>query len=122
MNNSITYHENEGYIEVIIAGDQDRDKFVRLQYEALKIIERLENENKPMLALIDISKQTSFSADTNRASLEILESIDYDKVAIFGANKILTEVTKGIILAMGKSSNTKMFKDRESAIEWLVSV
>lgn len=114
------FYNPEGYIEVIIEGDQTRIAFKTLETEALKIIDKLQSENKPILALIDISLEGKFGADTNKAALEILEAIEYDRVAIFGGGKVLTEVVKGIILAMGKQ-NTKIFPDRQSAVNWLLS-
>lgn len=119
MSDSIFYNK-EGYIEVIIEGDQTYMMFQELKIDAALLLEKLRRENKPVLGLIDISKEGKFSSETNRAAMQILESLNYDKVAIFGASKILEEVTKAIILAMGKMHNTKIFRTREEAIKWLL--
>ena len=118
MSNRI-YYNGDGYIEVIIEGEQTYMSFENIKPTALEILDKLQKLGKPRLGLIDISKQFNFSPDSNRAAMDILETLNYDKVAIFGAGKILTEVTKAIILAMGKNNNTKIFINRDSALEWL---
>jgi hypothetical protein len=118
MANRIFYNP-EGYVEVILEGEQSYMSIANLGPTALEIIEDLQKKGKKRLGIIDISKQQNFSPDSNRAAMEILESFNYEKVAIYGAGRILTEVTKAIILAMGKNDNTKVFNDRESAINWL---
>ncbi|HEY4963599.1 MAG TPA: hypothetical protein VIH90_02785 [Candidatus Saccharimonadales bacterium] len=119
MANRIFYNP-EGYIEATIEGEQSYMSFANLGPTALDIIEDLQKKGKKRLGLIDITKQTNFSPDSNRAAMEILESFNYEKLAVFGAGRILTEVTKAIILAMGKNDNTKVFSDRESAVAWLL--
>ena len=110
----------DGYIEVQIEGDQTYMSFENLQPTALQILDELQKDGKERLGLIDITKQGSFSADSNRAAMEILEAINYDRVAIFGAPRFLQEVTSAIILAMGKGDNTKIFATREEAVNWLL--
>ena len=53
--------------------------------------------------------------------MEILESLNYEKLAIFGGGKFLTDVAKAIILAMGKTDSTKLFPDREAAVAWAMA-
>jgi hypothetical protein len=120
MANSIFYNP-EGYVEVHIEGEQTYMSFENIEPTALDILDELQKKGQKRLGLIDISKQSNFSPDSNRAAMHILESINYEKVAIFGAGRVLQEVTKAIILAMGKSSNTKIFHNREEAVAWLVA-
>jgi len=120
MANRIFYNP-EGYIEATIEGDQTYMSFENLLPDAMVILEQLQAEGKPRLGLIDVSKQGSFTVDSNRSAMSTLESLNYERTAIFGAKKILTEVIKAIILAMGKNNNTKIFSDRESAVKWLLS-
>lgn len=120
MSNRIFYNP-DGYVEVIIEGDQTYMSFENMLPEAMGIVDSLQKQGKKRLGLIDISQQKSFSPDTNRAAMKILESLNYEKLAVFGAGRILEEVTKAIILAMGKNENTKIFKDKQSALDWLLS-
>ena len=111
----------EVLIEVQVEGDQTYMTFENLKPDATELLNKLQQAGKPRLGLIDISKQGKFSADSNRAAMEVLESLNYDKLAIYGGNAITTEVSKAIVLAMGKSGNTKVYQKREEAVNWLLS-
>lgn len=110
----------DGYIEVIIDGPQTFMSFDNLMPDASDYLEELQKQGKKRLGLIDLSKQTDFTVDSNRAGMQILESLNYEKLAFFGAKTSLNEVAKAIILAIGKSDNTKMFKTRDEAVKWLL--
>lgn len=110
---------SEGYVEATIIGDQDGMSFKRLQFDAEEMLETLDAQGKRRLGIIDITRQGKFSTASNKAAMEILESLNYEKLAIYGGNKVLTQVVNAIILAMGKTNNTRLFKDRESAMAWL---
>ena len=109
----------DGYIEVAIVGDQTHMAFERLHYDAADLMELLEKQGKKRLGLIDVSKEGDFSPESNKAAMQILESLPYDKLAIFGVNKVRAAVARAVILAIGKSGNTKLFVDRQSALDWL---
>ena len=118
MSNRIFLNQ-DSIVEAVIEGEQTFMTFDNLTTDAQDLLTQLQKEGKPRLGLIDVTNQKNFTPDTNRAAMQILEALNYDKVAIFGAKTLLTEVTKAIILAMGKAENTKIFKDRESAVAWL---
>lgn len=120
MANHIFYNP-DGYIESVIEGDQTYMSIKNLEGDALDMVQDLQAKGKKRLGLVDLSKIGKYTPDSNRASMELLESINYEKVAMFGAGKILTEVVKTIILAMGKTENTKIFVKREEALAWLLS-
>lgn len=109
----------DGYVEVVMDGEQSYMTIDSMKYDAVDMLSQLQNEGKPRLGLIDLTKQSNYTADTNKAAMKNLESLNYEKVAMFGANTFLTDVVKAIILAMGRSHNTQIFKDRESAVAWL---
>jgi hypothetical protein len=118
MSNRIFLNQ-DSIVEAVIEGEQTFMTFDNLTTDAQDLLTQLQKEGKPRLGLIDVTNQKNFTPDTNRAAMQILEALNYDKVAIFGAKTLLTEVTKAIIIAMGKAENTKIFKDRESAVAWL---
>ena len=109
----------DGYVEVIMDGEQSYMTIDSMRYDAVDMLGQLQSENKPRLGLIDLTKQSNYTTDTNKAAMKTLESLTYEKVALFGANTFLTDVVKAIILAMGRTETTKIFKDRESALAWL---
>jgi len=109
----------DGYIEATIIGDQTKMSFEHMHLAAEEMLNQLEKQGKPRIGLIDVSKQGGFSSDSNKEAMQILEKLPYDKLAIFGANKVLAQVTNAIILAMGRSANTRLFGDRQTALAWL---
>jgi hypothetical protein len=119
MANCIFYNP-EGYIEVSVEGDQSYMSFVNLMPEAATMLEQLQKEGKPRLGLIDVTHQGAHTAESNHSALEMLETLDYERLAIFGANTMLSEVIKGIVIAMGKGEKIKIFKTREDAVEWVL--
>lgn len=120
MANKITLND-QGYIEVVIEGPQSFMSFENLMPTAIDYLEELQKKGSKRLGLIDLTNQTDFTVDSNRAGMQILESLNYDKLALFGAKTVLTEVVKAIILAIGKDYNTKIFKERDEAVKWLLS-
>ncbi len=118
MPNRIFYNP-DGYVEAVIEGDQTAMSFENLRYDAEDLLEQMTQKGQPRLGLIDISQERNFTNDSNKAAMQILESLNYDRLAIFGAKKFQIEITNAIILAMGKSANTKLFPDRQTALAWL---
>jgi ribonucleotide monophosphatase NagD (HAD superfamily) len=121
MANRIFYNE-EGFVEVKIEDDQTYMSFENLLPTAIDLLDKLQKEGKKRFGLIDVTNQHSFTPDSNRAAMNILESLNYEKLAIYGGGTVLRDVTKAIILAMGKNENTKVFQEREEALAWLLSV
>jgi hypothetical protein len=108
----------EGYIEVVLYGDQNGESFLQIYEKAKPLIDKILSQNKPLLGLGNLTNQSSFSLSSDKVAMEYLEKIPYDKMALYGVPHI--EVTKGIIMAMGKSSNTKIFENRKEALDWLL--
>lgn len=107
----------EGFVEVILIGNQSEETFKHSYYEVLPLIDKLRAAKKPMYGLIDMSQQTGYSLASDKAALEILESMDYDKLAM--CNVSHRSVTQGIIQAIGRDHNTKIFNSRTDALAWL---
>jgi hypothetical protein len=109
----------DGYIEATIEGDQTKMSFEHLHLDTEEMMDILQKQGKRQLGLIDVTRQGKFSPESNKEAMLILEKLPYDKLAIFGANKVLAQVANAIILAMGKSHNTKLFNDQQTALAWL---
>jgi hypothetical protein len=109
----------DGYIEATIVGDQTKMSFEHMHLATEEMMVILQQQGKRQLGLIDVTNQGKFSAESNKEAMLILEKLPYEKIAIFSANKVLAQVINVIILAMGKSANTRLFGDRQSALAWL---
>ncbi len=120
MQNSVKLN-SEGIVEAFVIGDQDYESFRKLADSAQPLLADLRKSGKPVLGLVDLTKKGHYTVASNRAAMEMLEKMDYDRVAMFGAEDVLKEVTEMIILAMGKRENTKLFTSRDEAVAWLKS-
>lgn len=118
MENKIAMNP-DGYIEVTFVGHQTDESFNSVYEHVLPLMSTLKKDKKPLLGLFDMTLQTGFSLNSDKAALELLERVEYDRIAMYHVHH--AEVTKGIILAIGKANNTKLFDNRESALEWLLS-
>lgn len=110
---------SDNIIEIVLVGDQTAQMFEAIYSDYLPLEEKLRSSGKPVLGLFNLTDETGFSLSSNKAALEILERINYDKVAMYDVPHY--SVTEGIVMATGKSDNTKLFKNREDAISWLLS-
>src|SRR2546423_13846769 len=93
--NKVSIHP-AGYIELTLVGDQTEETFRQVYEAAEPLIEKLKSEGRPMLGLIDMAQQTGYTLASDKAALELLEKIDYDKLAM--CNPPYAAVAQGIIL------------------------
>src|SRR3954470_16418564 len=112
--------EPEGYVNVEFVGDQNYQTVDELCREVLVFVDKLTGEHKPLLGLVDLSRQTGFNTGSNRAALESLSKINYDKAALVSDNDLFASLAKMIIKALGKDDRTKFFGTREEAVAWLM--
>jgi len=112
--------EPEGYVLIQFVGDQNYQTVDELCREVLKFVDRLQGEHKPLLGLVDLSRQTGFNTGSNKAALESLSKVNYDKAALVSDNDLFAGLAKMIIKALGKDDRTKFFETREEAVAWLL--
>jgi hypothetical protein len=117
--NSVTLTP-EGYVLVELVGDQTFLTMEELGKDCKNLADRLRAENKPVIGLIDFTRDTTFNPGTNKAAMEALEAINYDKAAMYGLKGVLTEVTKAMVSALGKSDRTRVFANKQEALAWLL--
>lgn len=117
--NSVQLH-SDGYVEVILVGDQNFQTIEESGLQCKELIGRLDYEHKPLLGLIDLSREKNFSTGANKATMQVMSDINYDRIAMFGGNKLLNEVAELITKALGKDDHTRIFETREEAVAWLL--
>jgi len=110
----------EGYISVKLVGRQDFMSMEQVAKQCKELTDQIKLQDKPVLGLVDFSQDQGFNTGTNKAVMKALEEIEYDRIAMFGANAMLGEVTKTVIAALGKADRTKVFGTREEALAWLL--
>ncbi|HEX7259835.1 MAG TPA: STAS/SEC14 domain-containing protein [Candidatus Saccharimonadia bacterium] len=109
----------EGFLEIVFVGHQTGETFQDVYEKVLPLLAGMKAEGTPLRGLFDLTLQTGYSLNSDKAAMKFLEETDYDRVAMYHVPH--AEVTKAIILAMGKSDNTKLFESREEALAWLMA-
>lgn len=112
--------EPEGYVKVALVGDQTYQTIDALYKEAARYARELAGEGKPLLGLVDLSQQGGYTTGSNKAALEALSKIDYDRAALVGGNEVLAGLAQMIIKALGKNDRTRFFETVEEAVPWLL--
>ena len=119
--NTVTL-ESEDYVLVKLVGKQDYMTMDAVAKSCKAIGAELTMHSKPLIGLVDFTEDKGFTTGTNKAVMKALEEIPYDRIAMFGTNAVLSEVTKAVIAALGKGDRTKVFETREEALAWLLTV
>lgn len=109
----------DGIIELDVTGDQTEFSFRKLYEDSKPFIRELRKAGQPVHAMIDMTREGNYTINSNKAALDILEDADYDRLAIYGSP--YEEVAHLVVAALGKSDVTKVFEDRQAAIDWLRS-
>ena len=112
----------EGYLEIKLSGNLSGATIEELERQIKPIVDQLQRQQKRIFSLVDLSAAGSYNPASNKAAMNLMENIPYEKVAMFGANFALREVIKLITAAMGKTENTRVFDKREEALAWLLQV
>ncbi len=108
-----------GFIEIIVVGDQTADTFNDLYEQAIALIPEMNKQGKPVRGLVDLTDEGNFTISSNKAALQLMEKVNYDKLAL--CNAPLPEIVKAVIMAIGKNDKTKLFDTRAQAIVWLLT-
>src|SRR5690348_15596432 len=87
----------EGYVLVKLVGKQDYMTMDAVAKQCKAMADQITLQGKPLIGLVDFSQDQGFNTGTNKAVMKALEEITYDRIAMFGANAVLSEVTKAVI-------------------------
>lgn len=110
---------DDGFIHNVYRGDQSEASVLQVAEETLALIDELRDRGRPVRLLVDLREMGGSSASSRRASWEALKGSDYDRIAIFGANRFLKHVANLIIRASGRADVARTFGSREQAVAWL---
>jgi hypothetical protein len=110
----------QGYLLVRLIGRQTFQSIEDITKACRPFIDRLKYDRKPVLGLVDFSEQQDFNTGSNRAALQALEGIPYQRAALVGSNPVYRDLAHALIAALGKDGNTKAFDTQEEAVAWLM--
>lgn len=103
----------------VFEGDQTERSVYTVVYENRKFAEELRKQGKKVLMMSDLTNLGASTAGSRKASTDALQKMDYDKVALFGANKFMKHLANLIVFGSGMSHKVRYFDTKEQAEEWL---
>ena len=112
--------EPEGYVRIEFVGNPTYRTVDAMCQQTLKHVDELKAAQKPLLGLVDLTRQTGFNTGSNKASVEALIKIEYDRVALVSDKALFGDLANAIIRAVGKGDRSKVFDTRKAALEWLL--
>lgn len=114
-----TFLNHQGYIEHHYIGDQSYASVKKSMTIAARLASRLKTQGEDVMILADLTRLEKSTSESRKASLEALQSLPYDKIALFGGNLYVRHLANLIIKAAGKESVVKIFAARKQAEAWL---
>lgn len=118
MANTI-FINDAGIIECQVDGNQTLESVTVMGEEIKKLLGELKTQQRPLLILDDITKIGQVDAAGRSAVIQLVKSLEYDRLVMLGNNGLIRLGANLIFRASGRSQKTKYFIDRAQAISWL---
>jgi UDP-N-acetylmuramyl pentapeptide synthase len=118
INNRVFINE-QGLIEIIVDGDQTVESVQAMADEALRMSLEQRNAGKRALILDNLLHMGNVPPEARRRVVELVKSMDYEKLAMVGKGTILRLGTNLMLQATSKGNRVKYFEDYDKAVLWL---
>jgi predicted glycosyltransferase len=121
MQNELKIEDSTGFIISIYHGHQTAVSILEIAQAAAQTIQSVRAQHKPVLLLIDTRDIESQDSGSRKAAIEAINSLDYDKMAIYGAPLFIKYVVEFLITVSQKKEKIKYFDTEEQARSWLMN-
>ncbi len=119
MQNEIRPEEDAGIIYSIYHGDQTKESIHDITVAAKEVITKLRGKQKPVYILIDVRDVKNQDSGGRKAAIDGINTLDYDKMAIFGASLMIKYVAQFLIRTSHMQDKVKYFTTEAEARAWL---
>lgn len=109
----------DGLIHNIYVGNQNGASLFEVEKELTELASELRHQGLKVLVFTDVLKIGKINLSARLAGVQIMKSIDFDKVAIYGPSHLEKTVVNVICQASGKSFKARYFTDERRALDWL---
>lgn len=109
-----------GFVYNIYIGDQDSKTIKRTWKELEGLSKKLRTQKKKVLILTDLTKIGRITLSARRKGLELVRSLDFDKVAMVGDDHLERHVVRIMVNLSGRAFQIKYFFDEKEARQWLL--
>jgi hypothetical protein len=111
----------DGLIHNIYIGDQTGSAVAQVKEELTDLSARLRAKGSRVKILADITRLGHVPLKARTAGLELMRTLDFDRVAIIGSTWVAGGFVNLIITASGRGFQVRCFTDEEDAKIWLQS-
>jgi PAS domain S-box-containing protein len=111
--------EHDDIIRIRIAGEVHEETVKALFKELGPLLQNLRARGKKLRALVDQTEGVKVDARAREISRELLRSVEYDRVAIFGSSQETLRMMRYLLNPVASALRIKFFKDEEQARRWL---
>lgn len=121
------YMQNQFYVEkdtdIIVSvyeGTQTEQSINEIAQAVVPTIKELRAAGRPVRLLIDSSRVTKQDSGARRAALQGINTLDYDKMAIFGAPLLIKHVVQFLLKVSNRIDQVQYFDTEEQARRWIL--
>jgi len=113
-------HIENDIIYSVMAGDQTIEAIQALREEVVAFADQLRKNNQPVRVFADINQIGKETAETRKASVELIKNVMPDRAVIFGRSVVSRYSTNFILRLSGTSDITRFFNNRQKALDFLL--
>jgi len=106
-------------IQVDYIGDLKVEEMKAATVDALKLANELKTAGKQVLVLVNSSELQLPHSKEREYGSELLKTFPYDKVAVYGENKLANYVINLLVTVSQTNDKVRIFTTREEAEAWL---
>lgn len=110
---------DKGFGEYVAPADRPTESTTVSVKEALQVSHELQTRFNSIKYLVDISRMPKPDANMLASGIRDVESMQFDKLAILGADPKMLPIFEFIISVTKQSSKIKFFDTRKEAENWL---
>lgn len=120
MGKNRVFINDQGIIEIQVRGDQTVESVQAMGDQTIALSAQQRAAGKRALVLDNLLEMGTVPAEARKRVVDLVESNDYDKLAMLGSNPLLKLGANLLIQATGKGSQVKYFDDRAACNAWLL--
>jgi hypothetical protein len=120
MQDNRVFITSEGIVEIQVVGDQTIDSVQAMGDRALELGAQQRAAGRPVILLDNLLRMGSVPPEARKRVAELVQSNDYDKLAMLGSDPLLRLGANLLLQATGKGKRVRYFEDRAACITWLL--
>jgi hypothetical protein len=108
-------------VEIMVIGNQTLRSVQTMANETEQLCTELRDNGKRTLILDNLVYMGKVPPEARKRVVELAKQMEYDKLAMYGNNKLLRLGANLLLQAIGKRNSVHYFENYDSAIKWLQS-